>query len=167
MKTISIGRSSQCDIVIADEKISRHHADISVVGSMYVYKDLSKNGAVLGGEVISNRSITVAPGAPILLAGRIPLPWPQIYALLPLSGVRPYDEETHVDPTPVPVQPVTPASDDNLGVGLGIVAFLIPLAGWIMYFCMKSETPHRASQAAMWAWIGFGVNCLLSLLSIA
>ena len=43
MKTITIGRVN-CDIIIADNNISRKHATISLVNGQYVYNDISKNG---------------------------------------------------------------------------------------------------------------------------
>ena len=55
---------------------------------------------------------------------------------------------------------------DELEIGWGILAFFIPLAGWIMYFCWKGETPHRASQAATWAWVGFGLGVFINILSL-
>ena len=68
--SITIGRSSHCDIIVPDDRVSREHARISLVGGEYVYEDLSKNGSVIGGRVIHGRA-TVAPGAEILLAGRV------------------------------------------------------------------------------------------------
>jgi len=35
-----------------------------------------------------------------------------------------------------------------------------------MYFCWKGETPHRASQAATWAWVGFGLGVFINILSL-
>ena len=53
---------------------------------------------------------------------------------------------------------------DELEIGWGILAFFIPLAGWIMYFCWKGDTPHRESQAATWAWVGFGLGVFIKIL---
>lgn len=165
MKTITIGRSSSCDIVVPDNNISRIHAEIGISGGRYIYKDISKNGSTLNGEYINNRSIEIAPGAPVMLSNRIPLPWAQIYALLPLKNVRPFEAETRYEsytPAPQPAAPVyvpsTPYKKDEASIGLNIIAFIIPLAGWIMYFSMKEQTPRRAASAATWAWIGFAVN---------
>lgn len=49
MKTITIGRSSHCDIVIADERVSRVHAEITlVIISMYIKMSV-KTGVILVG----------------------------------------------------------------------------------------------------------------------
>jgi pSer/pThr/pTyr-binding forkhead associated (FHA) protein len=51
---------------LEDNSISRVHAEISIVGGKYVFKDISKNGSTLNGEYINNRSVQVSPGAPIM-----------------------------------------------------------------------------------------------------
>jgi pSer/pThr/pTyr-binding forkhead associated (FHA) protein len=35
MRTITIGRSSQCDIILSDDNISRIHAEISLSNGQY------------------------------------------------------------------------------------------------------------------------------------
>lgn len=155
--TITIGRSSSCDIIIPYEKVSREHARISIVGGQYVYEDVGKNGSVIGGRIIHGQKVSVAAGTEILLAGKVPLPWAQVYSMLPLQGVRPFEGETRYNPHPGG-QEVVYVKEDSIGVGWGILAFLIPLAGWIMYFVWKEESPHKASQASTIAWIGFGIN---------
>jgi uncharacterized membrane protein YukC len=54
-------------------------------------------------------------------------------------------------------------SNEGIGFGLGLLAFLIPLAGWIMYFVWKDETPKRAGQAGLIGTISFILG-ILSLL---
>lgn len=163
---ITVGRSSHCDIIIPNENISREHARIYVAGGHYVYEDVGKNGSVINGRVINGEKIAVAAGAEILLAGKIPLPWAQIYSMLPLSGVKPYDGETKYHPAGggYSQKEFVCVAEDNIGVGWGILAFFIPIAGWIMYFVWKDEYPHKASQANIIAWISFVLNfiCILA-----
>lgn len=163
-KYITIGRSSHCDIIIPNESVSREHARISVSGGNYVFDNMGKNGSVLGGRQLPTGKSIISPGAQVLLAGRVPLPWAQIYTMLPIRGTRPYQEETHYEGGGASVAVAHDysnyQSNKSIGVGWGILAFLIPLAGWIMYFCWKDETPKRASQASTLAWIGFGLNVL-------
>lgn len=161
-RTITIGRSPKCDIVIPDENVSREHAELSAVGNRYVYKDISKNGASLNGQRIVNTAIEITPGAPILLSDRIPLPWAQIYAMLPIgSGGSVYEGETTVGGQGSYSNP-----DDTMAVGWGILAFLFPIIGWILYFAWKKDTPNKASSVATWAWIGFAVGFLLNFVSV-
>ena len=173
-RIITIGRSSQCDIVVAHDGISRVHAEISLVGNQYVYRDISKNGSSIGGRMINNERISVAAGTEILLANRIPLPWAQIYSLLPAQPIRPYEKGTVVygDTQEEPNQAYMSNNQmyrktDEMGAGWGILAFLFPIVGWILYFAWRNERPNAASQVAKWAWIGFGVGFVLNLIAMA
>jgi len=94
MNTITIGRSSQCDIILSGENISRVHAELSLINGQYIYHDHSTNGSNIDGQMIHNRKIAVAPGTRILLANRISLPWDRVYSLLPMSGYRSNEAET-------------------------------------------------------------------------
>lgn len=144
MKTITIGRSSLCDIVVSDAAISRVHAEINYEQGQYVFRNLGKNGSTLHGVSMSNTPIYVSPGAPILLANRVPLPWVQVYALLPVS------EE---------INNVENAKVENY-VGLCILSFIIPLVGFILYFTERNTFPRKSTQCLKWAGIGFAVNLL-------
>ena len=165
MKTLTIGRSSQCDIIIPHNNVSRVHARISVIGGKYVYEDVSKHGSYIGGQLLKSGKATIAPGTEVLLAGQVPLPWGQIYSQLPLQGKNAFEAETSYNGGGYQVINYQGAkSDESIGVGWGILAFIIPIAGWIMYFIWKDDTPKRASQANVIAWIGFILN-LLSFLA--
>ena len=156
--TITIGRSSHCDIIIPNDSVSREHARLSIVGGNYVYEDVGKNGSVIGGRVIHGQRVTIAAGTDVFLAGKVPLPWAQIYSMLPLKGIRPYDDETHygtcIEKSPQYVY----ITEENIGIGYGILAFLVPIAGWIMYFIWKDDSAKKASQANTIAWISFAIN---------
>lgn len=158
--TITIGRSSHCDIIIPNDSVSREHARVSIVGGNYVYEDVGKNGSVIGGRVIHGQRVTIAAGTDVLLAGKVPLPWAQIYSMIPLKGVRPYENETHYEPVQNNSPQYVYVTDESIGVGYGILAFLIPIAGWIMYFIWKDNSPKKASQANTIAWISFAINII-------
>ena len=153
--TITIGRSSHCDIIIPNDSVSREHGRLSIIGGSYVYEDVGKNGSVIGGRIIHGQRVTIAAGTEVLLAGKVPLPWAQIYTMLPLKGVRPYDSDTHYEH-----EQYVYGTDDGIGIGYGILAFLIPLAGWIMYFIWKDNSSKKASQANTIAWVSFIINIL-------
>lgn len=159
MRKLTIGRSSQCDIIIPDDNVSRVHAEISRNGNEFIYHDLGKNGSNINGRIIHNERVIIAPGTNVLLANRVPLPWGQIYAMLPGGGNIPSEQETHVG-NPAPVRYVQPYKEDRLGFGWGLLAFLIPLAGWIMYFSWKEETPKRAGNAGLIGTISFVLNLI-------
>ena len=158
--TITIGRSSHCDIIIPNDSVSREHARVSIVGGNYVYEDVGKNGSGIGGRVIHGQRVTIAAGTDVLLAGKVPLPWAQIYSMIPLKGVRPYENETHYEPVQNNSPQYVYVTDESIGVGYGILAFLIPIAGWIMYFIWKDDSPKKASQANTIAWISFVINII-------
>ena len=52
-EAITIGRSSTCDIVIDDPRVSRLHAVVSVVGGQVVVEDKSTNGTFVNGRRIA------------------------------------------------------------------------------------------------------------------
>lgn len=158
--TITIGRSSHCDIIIPNDSVSREHARVSIVGGNYVYEDVGKNGSVIGGRVIHGQRVTIAAGTDVLLAGKVPLPWAQIYSMIPLKGVRPYENETHYEPVQNNSPQYVYITDESIGVGYGILAFIIPITGWIMYFIWKDDSPKKASQASTIAWISFAINMI-------
>ncbi len=154
-KSITIGRSTNCNIIMPPqyEKVSRMHARISIVGGHYVYEDMSKHGTVIAGRLVQNGTrVTIAPGADVLLAGSVPLPWTEVYRQLPLGGVP-------INPEPQPVF----HAEDSLPVGYGILSFLIPLVGWILYFVWNDTRPNRAKQAGLLGCVGFVVNLIIIL----
>jgi len=162
---LTIGRSSSCDIIVPDEKVSREHGRIYASGNAYIYENLGKNGTTINGQFVGSGKVAIAPGTTVLLAGRVPVPWGQIYSMLPLRGSSPYRDETVYGGGGGYVVNNDDYSWRNRGieVGWGILAFIIPIAGWIMWGVWKDETPKRASQAAAIAWISFAINLVVIL----
>lgn len=161
MKTITIGRID-CDIIIPDSNISRHHATISLVNGQYVYYDMSKNGTTINGRVYNNEKVVVAPGTPIYLSNKVPLPWAQVLMLLPESPIL-VNNSTH---TGEDHYHQTPIIEEDIGCLVGGLCFLFPIVGIILFFVWrgKHETRHKAGQAGIIALIGIALNLVLALL---
>ena len=171
MKTIKIGRSKECDIVLTYDKISRIHAIMSYDGSHFIFRDVSKNGSSVNGRFIMNDQIIVQPDTPITLAGKVLLPWDQVYIFLPrridsaqITGYsfdkRVADADNQLNRSLSRSSYSNYSDRDALGVGWGILAFLIPLAGFIMYFSWRETTPNRARLAGLIGLISFGLTFL-------
>src|SRR5690349_24139541 len=55
---ILIGRESDCRIVLQDDLVSRHHAELSLIGSRPWLKDLgSTNGTTLNGAKVKETAL--------------------------------------------------------------------------------------------------------------
>jgi len=78
MKKITVGRDSGCDIVVSDPVISRLHAEITLSGATYFYRDMSTNGTVINGRNVHNEEVSIGHGTPVMLAGKIPLVWQRV-----------------------------------------------------------------------------------------
>ena len=162
MKTITIGRIG-CDIVIPDGSVSRHHATISLVNGQYVFTYMSKNGSTINGQIIHNDKMVVAPGAAIYLANKVPLPWAQILMLLPQQSVRVDHQgsaQTIID-SPAYLTP----KEEGINAFAGIISFLIPIIGVILYFVWKDDANKKAKQALNLAGIGFAINIIMMWIS--
>lgn len=163
MKTITIGRVD-CDIIISDSNISRKHAIISLVNGQYVYTDTSKNGTTINGKVYQNEKIVITPGTPVYLSNKIPLPWAQVLMLLPNAPIKvqgyhnPYEYETIVGQVPV-------KQEESIGAGWGIMSFLFPIIGFILYFVWKDTANYKAKQAANIAWISIVISFVIGFIS--
>jgi len=84
-RTIVIGRSHECDIVINDPDVSRKHATLTLVGGIILLRDSgSLNGVYVNGRRITEAAITASDEVRI---GRThTLPWDQIAAALYPAG---------------------------------------------------------------------------------
>ena len=164
MKTITIGRVG-CDIIISDSSISRKHAEISLINGRYVYHDMSKNGTVINGRIYQNEKVEVAPGSHIFLSNKIPLPWAQIVMLLPNGSItvqescsngRNYETEVLSGGRVV--------REESIGAGWGILSFLFPIIGFILYFVWKDTANYKAKQAANIAWISVAISFVIGFI---
>ena len=153
MKTITIGREN-CDIVISDGCVSRKHATISLVNGQYVYTDTSKNGTTINGKIYQNERIVIAPGTPVYLSNKIPLPWAQILMLLPNQSVE--IQAAHNGFNGGGNNPVI--EDESIGIGWGVFSFLFPVVGFILYFVWKDTSYCKAKQASNIAWISIAIS---------
>jgi len=52
-----------------------------------------------------------------------------------------------------------------LGIGLGIVCFLFPIVGLILYFVWKSEKPSKSKGACNAAIAGFVVGVIINIIT--
>jgi hypothetical protein len=58
-----------------------------------------------------------------------------------------------------------PFQDEDLAIGLKILAFIIPLAGAIMYFKHKSTAPKKSKSACYSALGGIGFSLIVNILA--
>lgn len=154
MRTITIGRAG-CDIIISDDCISRNHATMTLVNGQYIYNDTSMNGTLINGRVYKNETITLAPGTPVYLSGKVPLPWTQVQLLLSDTVITDNSPGSEVDYI---YNSDYKKSNEPLNIGAGILSFLIPLIGFILYFVWKNDCPLKARQALTVALISFGIR---------
>jgi hypothetical protein len=56
---VSIGRQAECDVVLEDSNVSRHHAEVRRQGEEYVFVDLgSTNGSKVNGTRVKQQALT-------------------------------------------------------------------------------------------------------------
>jgi len=93
-----LGRGSDCDVVLPERQVSRHHARITRISDgMYELRDLgSKNGTCINGEEIINQSRVLRDGDEIQIALCVKLGFVGADATLPLMADGP-DRGLHVD----------------------------------------------------------------------
>lgn len=178
MNIITIGRSTQCNIVVSGEGVSRDHADMYIADGKYVFSDHSSNGTIIKGMLVHNNKVIVVPGTTILLGNSTPLPWDKVYQLLPLEQGAGSEAQTviqlHQQPMPQPPRPQPqcqsapqPARDpdDEMGCGCWAIAILFPIVGFILYFVWKEDHPHRAKQIGLVSLIVFIISFILGMIS--
>ena len=57
------------------------------------------------------------------------------------------------------------ADTTMMKVLLGILSFLFPLIGWILYFYFRKKDIKRAKIYSKWAWIGFAIGMILNFVT--
>ena len=122
LEPVSIGRHGSNDIILADQQVSRHHAEIAMQGGQWVLRDLgSANGTYLNGRRIEKPHI-LSPGDTIRL-GRS-----TFRVDLPASISR---QDTLVERLPVPVAPADSGRSwlPWLVAGLAALVLVAVLAG--------------------------------------
>lgn len=164
MKTITIGRVD-CDIIISDSNISRKHATISLVNGQYVYNDISKNGTTINGRVYQNEKVVITPGTPIYLANKIQLPWAQILMLLPNSPIKVQGNHHNSNEYETIINQYPISKEETIGAGWGILSFIFPIIGFILYFVWKDTSNYKAKQAANIAWISIAISFVIGFIS--
>jgi DNA-binding response OmpR family regulator len=99
---VIIGRSEDCDVVLVERQVSRHHAQIRRLDSQYVLEDLeSRNGTYVNGREVTEPYV-LQDGDEIQIALCIRLTFVGAEATAPLvfeRGKRPglyLDKERHV-----------------------------------------------------------------------
>jgi len=87
----TIGRSDDCDIVLDQRQVSRHHAQIERVDGGYVLRDLaSKNGTYVNGRKVEDHPHRLQDGDEIQIALYIKLGFVGADATMPLELNGPY-----------------------------------------------------------------------------
>lgn len=85
-RTITIGRSEECEIHLPDRQVSRVHARIAWDGETYCLEDLdSKNGTHLNGQEVRGGGIALHDGDEIQIALRFKLAFVDAGATAPLT----------------------------------------------------------------------------------
>lgn len=115
MKTYSIGRNPQADIILTSNLCSRDHAKLTVSEtSKIVLQDFSSNGTTVNGKKITNQTTEVKQGDEILFAGIEKLDW----NILDVPKAAPL-------PPPLP----NFIQRNGLKIGVSAVVFIILLFG--------------------------------------
>lgn len=175
---ISIGSSSDNDIQINNQYVSRHHLVIRgleqpLTGGETKYSieitDNSTNGTGVDGRPLRNSSMVIDYDGTfnlpeVLLAARAEcqLNWNEVISKLKMRGWTPGHVIIDTPPLPSP----QPIPHEKLNVFLGVLCFLSPIVGWILWGVWKTEHPQKASTASTIAWVGFIFNIILTIISL-
>lgn len=169
--TVTIGKTSDNDIVIGNDYVSRHHLTINGItvmenqSPMIEIIDNSTNGTGVDGRLLRRSSMRIPYNGTaflpqILLAGRTEcaLDWNKVIPLLKNRGWYPDNTAGSDD---------NPKEPDNEGLSpiLAIISFLIPLSGWIMWGVWRVSRPVKANAAGLLGITGFIISLLIIILT--
>lgn len=183
--SVSIGREN-CDICVGvnNYKVSRHHADIHLRnftgGTFYVYVDCSSNGTLIDGKMYTKgMSCNIPNGTtPTIYLAADPssqLNWEEVRTTIAAklkeanSAVEQGDVKGKTvgltDEETKKLIETNKKEDDTTFVKFlfGLLSFLSPLVGCILYYCFRKGNIKRAKVCSTWAWIGFAFGMILNL----
>ena len=94
---VTIGRGSDCEIVLPERPVSRHHAQIERENGGYLLRDLgSKNGTCVNGQEVRDRPYCLKDGDEIQIALCVKMGFVGADATLPLELTGP-NRGLHID----------------------------------------------------------------------
>jgi len=119
--TITLGRSRDCDICIASDEISRHHARLKVVPDGVVVEDLgSANGTFVNNQAV-HETTRLKPGDELRLD--------TVRFLLMSPGM-----ETHAAPSTDAAEPMQGPAGSMLWIVIAVVILIVAVVGLLAYF---------------------------------
>lgn len=72
-----IGSAADCDVVVKDPKVSRHHCRLTQTGQQFILEDLlSTNGTFVNGQRVRSK-LVVTTTDDITLGRKVIMPWPE------------------------------------------------------------------------------------------
>ena len=154
MKVITIGRSSECSVVINDVKVSRVHAQLvqSDNGNISVVDLGSTNGTMVNGKRIVGE-MRLNPGDELRVGDTV-LPWQKYIATMPSQTFQPMASNTQSPATVVGEDAVgMPASQpgDNkskntlLWIILAVVLGLL-VTGGVLWLLLSQDSGSTSTQ---------------------
>ncbi len=81
----------------------------------------------------------------------------------PMGGMQQqYGQPMPGQPMPGPV--VQPIDNSKGNFGWAVLGFLIPIVGWVLYFCWKNTKPGNAKMAGIGGIAGFCFNLIVQFI---
>lgn len=65
---------------------------------------------------------------------------------------------------PMPGPVVQPIDNSKGNIGWAVLGFLIPIVGWVLYFCWKNTKPGNAKMAGIGGIAGFCFNLIVQFI---